>query len=69
MKITLEMFKYMGSSLEMHPRFLDFVFGFAQKSSSQDEIFVSLSRKDTYPTAFGRSEFRDDCSEQSLTCK
>jgi hypothetical protein len=41
MKILPEMFKYVCSTAEIHPRFLDIVFGFCRKTSSYGENSIS----------------------------
>ncbi|OCK76318.1 hypothetical protein K432DRAFT_428802 [Lepidopterella palustris CBS 459.81] len=59
MKILPEMFKYICSSINIHPRFLDFVFEFGRKSSSIDETFISFYKvfsfaasENTQPSSF-----------------
>lgn len=42
MKWSVEMFKYLCSTLNIHPRFLDFLFDFGRKSSPPDETFLNF---------------------------
>lgn len=48
MKILPEMFKFICSSIEMHPRFLNFVFGLGWKTSSVDETFNGFYHRLSY---------------------
>jgi len=63
MKILFEMFKFICSVNEIHPRFLDFVFGMGRRNSSSDEIFngcynnVSFAQRDNARlTSYGKTK-------------
>lgn len=42
MKILPNMFKFVCSLVEMHPRFLDIIFGLGRKTSFVNETFIGF---------------------------
>ena len=62
MKVLPEMFKFICTSIEIHPQFLNLVFRFGRRNSSADDnliaFYKSLSFKvysDAHPTSYGES--------------
>ena len=62
MKILPEMFQYLCTSIEIHPQFLNLVFGFGHRTSSADDTSIAFynsllfkAHEDPLPRAYGKT--------------